>query len=240
MKYREELYSTYVSQNTSHLYGEAGVDLFVRQFPVWKKYYTRFLPPDRSARIIEIGCGNGGFLYCLKKFGYANSYGIDISPEQIQIAKKLGMMNVECADVIYYFQDKKEIYDVIIIRDVIEHFTKDEILEMLRLMFSSLKQGGIVILQAPNGESLFGSRFRYWDFTHEMSFTRKSLSHILRVTGFGRINFYPTGPVPYGVKSAGRFFLWKVIEMTIRFYMVVETGSGEGIYTQNIIAVAKK
>jgi hypothetical protein len=73
-----------------------------------------------------------------------------------------------------------------------------------------------------------------------MSFTRMSLSHILRLTGFGRINFYPAGPVPYGVKSAIRFFLWKVIEMTLRFYMVVETGSGEGVYTQNIIAVAKK
>jgi 2-polyprenyl-3-methyl-5-hydroxy-6-metoxy-1,4-benzoquinol methylase len=240
LKYREGLYSTYVSKNTSHLYGEAGTDLFVRQFPVWKKYYTRFLPLDKSARIIEIGCGNGGFLYCLKKFGYENSYGIDISPEQIRIAKKLGMLNVECADVIDFLQDKKGIYDVIVIRDVIEHFTKNEILEMLRLMFSSLKQGGIVIIQTPNGESPFGSRFRYWDFTHEMSFTRMSLSHILRLTGFGRINFYPTGPVPHGVKSTLRFLLWKIIEMTIRFYMVVETGSGEGVYTQNIIAVAEK
>jgi hypothetical protein len=73
-----------------------------------------------------------------------------------------------------------------------------------------------------------------------MSFTRTSLSHILRVTGFGRINFYPTGPVPHGLKSAIRFFLWKIIEMILRFYMVVETGSGEGVYTQNIIAVAEK
>lgn len=240
MKYREKLYSTYVSNNTSYIYGEASIDTFERQFPVWRKYYASSLPQDKSARIIEIGCGNSGFVYYLKKMGYENSYGIDISSEQIRIAKKLGIKDVECVDIVNFLTDKKNCYDVIVARDIIEHFTKDEILEVLRLIFSSLKKGGRVIIQTPNGESPFGSRYRYWDFTHEISFTRNSLSHILRAVGFGRINFYPTGPVPHGVKSTLRFLLWKVIEMILRSYMVIETGSGDGIYTQNIIAVARK
>jgi hypothetical protein len=46
--------------------------------------------------------------------------------------------------------------------------------------------------------------------------------------------------VPKGVKSVVRFLLWRGIEMLLKFYMLVETGSGEGIYTQNIIAVVYK
>jgi hypothetical protein len=54
------------------------------------------------------------------------------------------------------------------------------------------------------------------------------------------VDFYPTGPVPKGIKSLVRFLLWKVIEIILRFYMVVETGSGEEIFTQNIIAGGRK
>jgi hypothetical protein len=98
----------------------------------------------------------------------------------------------------------------------------------------------VIIIQTPNAENPFGGRYRYWIFTHEIAFTRSSLNQLLRVAGFQMVDFYPTGPVPKGIKSLVRFLLWKVIETILRFYMLIETGSGEGIFTQNIICVAKK
>jgi len=240
MNYREKLYSTYVSTHTSHLYDAPTLKEIRKQFPVWKSYYRRFLPKDMAAKILDIGCGNGGFVYYLKSLGYENSSGIDISPEQVEVAKSLGIKGIECADIVSFLRDKKSIYDAIFARDVIEHFTKDSIIELLELIFNSLKRGGVVIIQTPNAESPFGSSYRYGDFTHEIAFTRSSLNQVLRVAGFEKVDFYPTGPVPKGIKSAIRFMLWKVIEMMLRFYMLVETGSSEGIYTQNIICVAKK
>lgn len=129
---------------------------------------------------------------------------------------------------------------MIFARDVIEHFVKDEILEIIETAYKSLKLSGLLIIQAPNAESLFSGRLRHWDFTHEMIFTRNSLNQIFKATGFKDTEFYPTGPVPKGLKSFVRYILWKAIETVLRLYMVIETGSFSGIFTQTIIAVAKK
>jgi len=66
------------------------------------------------------------------------------------------------------------------------------------------------------------------------------LNQVLREVGFNHIAFYPTGLVPKGFKSGVRFLLWKMIEALLRFYMLVETSSDDGIYTQNIIVVGRK
>lgn len=240
MNYRDKLYTTYVSTHTSHLWGDVTIGGIRRQFSVWKKYYGRFLPNNKNAEILDIGCGNGGFVYWLGQNGYINASGIDISPEQIEIAKKLRIRNVEEAELIDFLRDKQGFYDCLFARDIIEHFKKEELLDVTGLFYASLKKRGVIVIQTPNGESVFGSRYRYWDFTHEIAFTRSSLNQILRAAGFNKTAFYPTGPVPKGIKSAIRFLLWKVIEGLLRFYMLVETGSGKGIYTQNIIAIGYK
>jgi 2-polyprenyl-3-methyl-5-hydroxy-6-metoxy-1,4-benzoquinol methylase len=240
MNYREKLYSTYVSSHTKPLYGEAILEGIKKQYPVWKRYFKRFLPDDKDAKILDIGCGNGGFVYYLKNLGYRNSSGIDISLEQVEAAKKLGIKDVECADAMSFLKDKKELYDLIVARDLLEHFTKDEIMDVLSLTFNSLKLGGPAVIQAPNAQNLFSGILRYGDFTHEIAFTKDSLNQILRAAGFNEVAFYPTGPVPKGIRSAIRFVLWKMIEKVFRFYMLIEAGSSEGIFTQNIIAVAKK
>ncbi|MFW6129849.1 MAG: class I SAM-dependent methyltransferase [Atribacterota bacterium] len=241
MNYRNEIYNEYVSKHSQQLYGKKDISDIKKQFPVWNKYYGRHLPKNKNIQILEIGCGNGGFLYYLKKSGYSNYHGIDISDEQINQAKKLGLLNVEIADIKTYLEDTTKKYDVIIARDIIEHFKKQEIIDIIKLIFNTLSTNGKLIIQTPNAEGPFGSRYRYRDFTHEIAFTRSSLSNILRITGFKKILFYPTEPVPrYSLKSAVRFLLWKTIEVVLKFYVLVENGSAEGIYTQNIIAVAKK
>jgi len=241
MSYRDKLYSTYVSNNIAHLFGETSIATIEKQqFPTWKRYYSKLLPENKHAKIIDIGCGSGGFVYFLKQLGYENSCGIDISPEQIRIAKNLGIKDIECADNMIFLKDKQNSYDVVIAKDLIEHFPKEDIMELLVLVFNSLKQGGIFIIQTPNAESPFGSRFRYYDFTHSVAFTKSSLSQVLRATGFGKVRCYPMGPVPHGLKSSIRFLLWNVIQIMIKFYMLVETGRSNGIYTQTIIAVGYK
>jgi 2-polyprenyl-3-methyl-5-hydroxy-6-metoxy-1,4-benzoquinol methylase len=240
MDYREKLYSTYVSTHTAHLYGEATIEGIRRQFPVWKGYYGRFLPKDKKAKILDIGCGNGGFVYYLESLGYNNSAGIDISREQVELAKNLGIKGIECADVASFFNEKEETYDMVFARDVIEHFPKDRVLELLESAFKSLKRGGVIIILTPNGESPFASRYLYGDFTHEVAFTTNSLNQVLKTVGFREFSFYSTGPVPKGVKSVARFLIWKGIEAVLKFYMLVETGSSKGIFTQNIIATATK
>jgi hypothetical protein len=101
--------------------------------------------------------------------------------------------------------------------------------------------GGNVLISTVNTESLFSARHRYYDFTHEVSFTPHSLSQVLYFTGFADVRVFPKEPYVHGVKSAVRWLLWKGIKQFIRFYLLVETGSsGDGVYTQTMYAVGRK
>jgi len=240
MNYRDRFYSKYISTHTRSIYGDLELSDIEKQFPAWRGYFGKFLPDNKEVKILDVGCGNGGFVYWLQEIGYKNASGIDISKEQIELAGKIGIKNVSCADIKEFLRYKKEFYDIIFARDVIEHFSKDEILEILDLIFQSLKKGGKVIIQAPNAENLLSGRLRYGDFTHEISFTADSMRQILSVVGFNDIEIIGTGPIVHGVKSFIRYILWHCVKHCLSLYLLIETGSAKGIFSQNLIASARK
>jgi len=240
MDYRDKLYSVYVSTHTSRLYSQEILPQIEAQFSTWRQYFYRFLPEDKNARLLDIGCGNGGFVYFLQQLGYAMTEGVELSEEQVEASRKLAIQQIVCADLTVYLSDKHEVFDAIFARDVIEHFNKDEVLAIFSAVLKALKPNGVFIIQAPNGESPMSGRIMYGDFTHELSFTKSSLNQIFLVSGFQAINCYPAGPVPKGYKSIIRTVLWKAIESILRLYVLIETGSSNGIFTQNIIAAGIK
>ncbi len=240
MNYRDKFYQKYASIQTSQLYGEASLDKIKKQFLAWQSYFGKFLPKDKNAKILDLGCGNGGFVYWLQQIGCQNVDGIDISEEQIESAQKLGIKNIQQADIKEFLMDKKNIYDIIFARDVLEHFNKEEIIDVLDIVFNSLKQGGKFVCQTVNAENLLWGRLRYGDFTHETAFTKESASQIFYISGFKNIKVYSQLPVIHGAKSFIRFILWKFIEICLKFYLLIETGSAKGIFTQNIIIYGEK
>jgi len=240
MDYRDKIYSKYVSKYNSDLYNEVSLVGIKKQFPVWQEYFGRFLPENKTAKIIDLGCGNGGFAYWLQEVGFHDANGIDVSEEQIEAAEKLGIKNVSRADLREFLPDKKMIYDLIFSRDLLEHFSKEEVFEILYLIYRSLKEGGIFVCQTTNAENLLWGRLRHGDFTHEVAFTEKSMRQLLRLAGFKTVKIYPMGPVIHGFKSLLRFIIWKFFEVALHFYLLVETGSSKGIFTQNIIVVGRK
>lgn len=240
MSYRDRLFSSYVSTLTSQIYGEATLKGIRVQYPSWDSYFGRFLPREKDAKVLDIGCGNGGFVLFLQEKGCAKAEGVDVSPEQVDSSRKLGIRNVACADIAAFLSGRHEEFDIIFARDVIEHFRKEEVLGIFDAVRQALVPGGRFVVQVPNGESPLAGRIRYGDFTHESAFTRTSLGQIFAATGFAEPECFATGPVPKGVASTGRWLIWKVVESALRFYVFVETGSIEGIFTQNIIAVSIK
>jgi hypothetical protein len=63
---------------------------------------------------------------------------------------------------------------------------------------------------------------------------------VLLFAGFQGVSLYPAPPVASGLKSGARLVLWKFIEVAVKFYMTVESGSPERICTKYLIAVARK
>ena len=239
MDYREKIYSKYRSSHIKNLIGNVDLNFFKKQFPVWNKYYGEFLPKDKNVKILDIACGDGGIVYWLQSIGYKNSFGIDISEEQVNLAKSLGIENIEQYDLKEFLKTNRG-WDVIFALDILEHFDKNEILDVLELIYNALNKNGILIIKTPNGESIFGTRYLYSDFTHEFIFTERSLKEVLSISGFRGFKFKEDGPVIHSLFSLIRYILWKFIRLILNFYLLVETGQKADILTQNIIAVAYK
>jgi predicted TPR repeat methyltransferase len=90
---------------------------------------------------LDLGCGAGHLLQALRDAGYGDLRGVDISPEAVAIARSKGF-DVTQADLRDYLCGATEAFDLITAFDVIEHFGKDEVLEVLCLVRERLEPGG--------------------------------------------------------------------------------------------------
>lgn len=240
--YRSRIYSNYVNGRTAALAPRSLTGLAPRA-PYLVRVFQRHFPGDRQATILDLGCGHGAVVHLARQFGYANIRGVDGSPEQVVAARRLGIEGVDGGDLLQTLASLPEAtYDCIVTFDVIEHFTRDELIELVDEVRRVLRPGGRWIIHAPNGESPFAGRMRFGDITHELAFTRTSIAQLLYSSSFSTVRSYEDEPIPHGVKSLLRWMLWKCIRTGLRIYLAVETGDTgrDAIFSQNFLTVAVK
>ncbi len=239
---RQRIYGQYVTARDKPLAPRSIKGLRPR-LPHFRQIIERHFPQDRNAVVLELGCGHGAFLYAMHEAGYTRARGVDWADEQVRAARDLGIAGVEQGDVMSALTLLAAgSLDVVVAFDLIEHFTKDELLPLVDEVYRVLRPGGRWIIHAPNAEGPFGSRIRYGDFTHELAFTRVSIGQVLKASGFASVRCYEDQPVPHGLKSAARLVLWKVIRAGLLFYTAVETGAFDrgAVFSQNLLAVVDR
>ena len=110
--------------------------------------------------VLEIGCGEGGVLKSFLKKGCIIT-GIDLSEFRLSIANKLfaeeiksGKANFICEDIYTAGEKLKSKFDLIILKDTIEHiFNQERLMKFLR---SILKEYGKIFLGFPPWQMPFG------------------------------------------------------------------------------------
>jgi SAM-dependent methyltransferase len=238
--YRSRIYDYYVHSRLESL-APPDTEAIRRGGVFLHRLIRRHFPPNRNAAVLDLGCGYGSLLYHARQAGYLNAVGVDRSPQQVAEAKRLAIDGVTEGDILEYLGSTPSgTQDVVLTFDVIEHFTRDELLPFVDEVYRVLKEGGRWIIHTPNGESPFSNRIRYGDLTHEQAFTRTSLGQLLLSSGFRSLECYEDAPVIHGVPSAVRFAVWKGIRAVLRLYLAAETGNSgrSAIFTQNLLAVA--
>jgi SAM-dependent methyltransferase len=241
--YRGRIYDRYVGLNAGCAARAETSGESAPGNPYLAKVIRDHFPADRASKILDLGCGEGGFLRALRVQGYTDLAGIDRSPEQVAVAARRGEPGVRLGDVLVDAAALPDAsHDVVIAFDVIEHLKRDELLTLADNVRRALRPGGRWVLHLPNAESPFFGRIRYGDITHEQAFTRVSLRQILLAAGFASVTCYEDAPVVHGVKSAARFAVWKMIRLGLRIYLAAETGeTGAGpIFSQNLLAIAER
>src|SRR5208282_5989149 len=80
---RDRLYQAYASQHAGHGRGDGAALIYRRDI-------RPALPGQHSGPVVDIGCGQGEMVRLLLADGY-DAEGIDISPEQVAIARAAGL-----------------------------------------------------------------------------------------------------------------------------------------------------
>ncbi len=239
--YREDFYRNYglATGHTGPLSpGErqAAAKQFAARWGGW-------LPADRSTPVLDIGCGSGLFLDYLTSQGFTNVLGIDRSAAEIERAVQSGILNVERADAIEFLRDKTEVFGFVSVLNVFEHLNKDEVLKLLMRLQRALRPGGLIVAVTPNGISPFSGATRYWDFSHELSFTPASWRQLAAATGFSPPVFEEYGPIPYSVPGFVRSALWRMIALSIEAMAWIEVGGPRDVsrvYTADMKVILTK
>lgn len=161
------------------------------QFPALAQFIQHHMP-DRQARILEIGCANGGLLNALKQSGYHNVLGVDPSPVCAHNAEQLYQIHVltgALADI------KTEIgpFDFIILVAVLEHIRDlDGALQILHDLLSHAGQLYIEVPDATKFVSSLDAPFQEFSIEHINFFSPLSLANLLGVHGFTRVSSMQT------------------------------------------------
>jgi SAM-dependent methyltransferase len=239
MGFRAALYGRYVSAfkgRDAVLEGAA-----LASFRAWWWYRLGPLLADlpRDARILELGCGAGHVLALLREHGFTRVEGVDVSAEQVELAVTRGVpARVGDARELLAAHDGN--YAAILAFDFIEHFDRDELLDLAAAIRRALAAGGRLVLHTPNGEGLMPGQVIYGDLTHLTIFTPGSLEQLLRFAGFTDFAFSEAGPAPLGLRGILRVLAWKLVKLLAGVVRRVETGKRQAIWTETLFCRCRK
>lgn len=136
---------------------------FREQTYTTQKYVIPFIekhhPVTADMTVLEIGCGEGGNIKPFLDLG-CKVTGIDINEVQINIAKETytthpnySGLSLICEDI-YKVTDLHKKFDIIIIRDVIEHIPNQE--RFLPFIKRFLSPSGVIFVAFPPWQNPFG------------------------------------------------------------------------------------
>jgi 2-polyprenyl-3-methyl-5-hydroxy-6-metoxy-1,4-benzoquinol methylase len=156
-----------------------------------RMYASRF---REHAPVLDLGCGRGEMLQVFREAGIA-ARGIDSNDDSIALCQASGL-DAENADLFAYLSALPDAsLGGVVCCQVVEHLPPARLPEMIQLVHSKLRAGGLVAIETPNPECLaiFATHF-YIDPTHRHPIPPALASFYLEETGFGRIEIERLSP----------------------------------------------
>lgn len=166
-------------------------------------YFFYRIPYGSDKKLLDIGCGNGGYLLKLKRLGWdaeTQLYGVELPNSALKKLKENERLNIIEGD--FMKVDLPENYfDIVTLRHVLEHLSDP--LGAMKKVYDILKSDGLVLINAPNFKSveafLFKGKYHNIDAPrHLFHFTPESLGKLLDKVGFHVEKLYlKKSPTPF-------------------------------------------
>ncbi|WP_461246720.1 class I SAM-dependent methyltransferase [Treponema sp. R6D11] len=162
---------------------------------------TLFAAAEQNAEtpsILDIGCATGALIDLLRGKRWRVT-GVEISPsaDYAKNERKLDVRNIPLEE--NHFPDNS--FDVILASHLIEHLNEPK--TFLEETYRILKNNGNIFITTPDisgfQSRLFGSRWRSAIFDHLYLFSRRTLSKMLKTTGFKVVSCHSWGGLAAGI-----------------------------------------
>jgi 2-polyprenyl-3-methyl-5-hydroxy-6-metoxy-1,4-benzoquinol methylase len=143
--------------------------------------------PDKSARIIDLGCANGGLLKELKNLGYYNIAGLDPSERCVEITRSEVGCEVHQMSL-FAVDENLGKFDLVILSHVLEHLL--ELSSTLHMLKQLLDEGGVVYVECPNAQNynkVIHAPLQEFNTEHINHFTEVSFENLFGLNGFKKI-----------------------------------------------------
>ncbi|HEV7487118.1 MAG TPA: class I SAM-dependent methyltransferase [Thermoanaerobaculia bacterium] len=156
--------SLWASKQHSRAVGARPLNLVELEFERFFDQAFSLLGGTSGKRILEIGCGDSGWLpYFAKRWGFAVS-GLDYSPvgceRAADLARRAGVdAEITCADLFAPPAALENRFDAVISMGVVEHF--QDTAGALRALARFLNDGGVMVTTVPNMAGIDGTLMRW-------------------------------------------------------------------------------
>ncbi|MEN8130872.1 MAG: class I SAM-dependent methyltransferase [Pseudomonadota bacterium] len=214
---------------------------YERFYQFYRRNYLRHMPADRNSRILVVSCGPGYFVKTLSRHGYKNILGIDSYEEKVAYAREKNL-NCRVARVFPFLADKRDSFDAIFCEQELNHLTKDEMVEFLKLIWQSLASEGTLIVHGLNGANpITGSEALSQNFDHYNTFTEYSVRQVLEYSGYKNISVFPLNLYVF-YRNPLNYAAWGASVLLSLFFRTcfILYGKSNKIFTKKIAAACVK
>ena len=236
--FRGDVYQNYKSISNKIFSNSSNIRSTHPQFQ-----FSKFID-KRNARVLELGCGNGEFLRCIIKTGkIKQAIGVDISIQDKKIIQDALLDNVilkSCTISQALIDYQNYSFDYIFAIDVFEHFSQDELFELLPNIQKCLGPKGKLIVRVPNMHSPLCAPIAFGDITHVSFFTPISIKQLFVANSFDNVNVFSDFIYSkYKLVYLCRKIISTLFDLILTLLYVVIAGRRVSIFSPNLIAVAE-
>ncbi len=152
--------------------------------------------------LLDVGCGRGEFLKLLKEQGIS-AKGIDSTKSMVDACHEQGLIAVQ-DDLLHFLKSVGENSLLgLTAFQVVEHLPVDYLIEFIKAARRRIADGGVIILETVNPDSLSSLKNFYLDLTHQNPIPPTTLKFVVESAGFKNVAVRYTSEIAEESKLKG-------------------------------------